>query len=249
MESRHIDLLSYLIFAVSLGLIAGCILLGIPLYYGFAGGVAFSLIVLCKKGYRLKALNDMMLTGIKDCYTLFIIIILIGTTVSLWLASGVVPTLMYYGFEYIKQINYVLACFIVTAVISVVMGTAVGTVSTIGIALIGIGKGFSIPADVLLGAVVSGAFVADRISPLSGLVNLMLKTTDIKYRDYIKSMLRTLVPSIIIASAIYYFIGKGYMGDINPERIAVYQENIRNIFVISPFLLILPLVIIALAVS
>lgn len=248
MKGKEIDSLSYIIFIVSLGLIAVCIMLDIPLYYGFAGAVVFSAAVLCKKGHELRSLSSMMLAGIKDCSVLFAVITLIGVTVSLWLSSGIVPTLMYYGFEYIKHINYVLACFIVTAIISVVMGTAVGTVSTIGIALIGIGKGFSIPDQLLLGAVISGAFVADRISPLSGLVNLTIKTTEIRYREYIRSMLNTLLPTLIIVAFVYYYLGKGYMSEIDPGRLAIYQENIGRAFVVTPYLLLLPLMVIIMAV-
>lgn len=243
-----IDLFSYLIFAVSLGLIGGCILLDIPLYYGFLASVAFSIVMLQKKGYELKSLINMVFEGVKDCSILLAIITLIGATVSMWLASGVVPALMYYGFEYVKHTNFLLASFLITSGISVVMGSAVGTVSTIGIALLGIGKGFEIPEQVVLGTVISGAFVADRISPISGLVNLMLKTTELQYRDYVKSMLKTLIPSLAIASAIYYFMGRGYLSQISPERISMYQENIGQAFVISPWLLILPILIITLAV-
>jgi len=249
MIESKVDLNSYLIFAGSLGLIGLCILLNIPLHFGFIGAVIFTVVMLTRKGYVIKALNSMMLAGIKDCSKLFITISLIGVTVSVWLSSGIVPALMYYGFDYIKHINYVLACFSVTAVISIVIGTAVGTVSTVGLALIGIGKGFGIPDQLLLGAVVSGAFVADRISPISGLVNLMLKTTDIKYRAYIKSMQSTLIPSLVTAIAVYYFMGKDYMSVVNPEKIALFQKNISTAFVITPVLLLVPLAVITMAVS
>ncbi len=248
MVENKVDSSAYLIFIVSLGLIGACILLSIPLYCGFAGAVVFSSAMLVRKGHELKTLNNMMFTGIRDCSKLMIIITLTGATVSIWLSSGIVPTLMFYGFEYIKHINYVLACFLVTAVISVVMGTAVGTVSTIGIALIGIGKGFAIPDQLLLGAVVSGAFVADRISPISGLVNLMMKTTDLKYREYAKSLMNTLIPSLIIAGAAYYFIGKDYMSVTDPAKIAIFQENIGSAFVITPILLLLPIIVITMSV-
>lgn len=248
MEESKVDLNSYLIFIVSLGLIGICILLGIPLYLGFVGAVAFTSAILIKKGFKLKTLSNMMLTGIKDCSKLMVIITLTGATVSIWLSSGIVPTLIYYGFEYIKHINYILACFIVTSVVSVVMGTAVGTVSTVGIALMGIGKGLAIPDYLLLGAIVSGAFVADRISPISGLVNLMLKTAELKYREYIKSMLNTLIPSLAIAVAVYYFIGKDYMSVIDFTKIAAFQENIYRTFTITPVLLLLPVLVITMSV-
>jgi NhaC family Na+:H+ antiporter len=247
MENK-VDIGSYLIFIVSLSLIGMCIALNIPLYWGFAGAVVFSSGMLVRRGYQLKALYNMMFTGIKDCSRLMIIITLTGATVAIWLSSGIVPTLMYYGFEYIKHINYVLACFLVTAVISVVMGTAVGTVSTIGIALIGIGKGFQIPDPLLLGAVVSGAFVADRISPISGLVNLLMKTIDFKYRAYAKSVLCTLIPSLAIAAAIYYYLGKGYMSVTDQMKITIFQGNINSAFVITPFLLLIPVIVITMAV-
>ncbi len=248
MVESKVDSNSYLIFIVSLGLIGICILVNIPLYLGFAGAVAFTAYMLTRKGYELKALNNMMLIGVKDCSKLMIIITLTGATVSIWLSSGIVPTLIYYGFEYIKHINYILACFVVTAVVSVVMGTAVGTVSTIGIALIGIGKGLAIPEYLLLGAIVSGAFIADRLSPISGLVNLTLKTTNLKYKEYIRSMLNTLIPSLVIAITVYYFVGKGYMSVIDLEKIAAFQENINKSFVITPILLLLPLLVITMSV-
>jgi len=234
MSKNEVDLSSYLIFIVSIGIIGICILLSLPLYFGFAGAVAFAAVILIRKGHKIRALNSMVLAGIKDCSKLLIIVTLTGATVSIWLSSGIVPTLMYYGFEYIKHINYILACFAVTAVVALVMGTSVGTISTIGIALIGIGKGFEIPIHILLGAIVSGAFFADRISPISGIVNLMIKTVGIKYNDYVKSLLNTLIPSIAIASAIYFFIGRDYMSVINPEKIAVLQNNIINAFEITP---------------
>lgn len=248
MTESKVDSGSYLIFAVSLGLIGLCILLAVPLYLGFFGAVVFSSAVLAKRGYKPRKLAAMMLAGIKDCISLFIIITLIGATVSIWMSSGIVPTLMYYGFGYVMNINYVLACFIITAVVSIVMGTAVGTISTIGIALIGIGKGFAIPDGLLLGAVVSGAFVADRLSPLGGLVNLTFKTVELSYREYVKSILKTLVPSIAVVAVVYYFFGRGYMSS-DPARIAELQENISRAFVIKPALLLLPVIVMTLAVS
>lgn len=249
MTESKVNTNSYLIFTVSLGLIGLCILLDIPLYLGFFGAVIFSSVLLVKKGHKLKELNNMMFSGIKDCRILFIVITLIGATVSIWLSSGIVPTLMYYGFKYVTHINYVLACFIITAVISVVMGTAVGTISTIGIALIGIGKGFAIPDGLLLGAVVSGAFIADRLSPLGGLVNLTLKTVELNYREYVRSILNTMVPSALAAAAAYHYLGKGYMSAIDVSKIATFQENLSRAFAIQPVLLLLPVAVLILAVS
>lgn len=248
MSENKVGSCFYLIIIVSLGLVGICISLDVPLYFGFAGAVLFTEAMLARKGHELKTLHNMILVGVRGCSKLIAIIMLTGITVSIWLSSGIVPTLIFYGFEYVKHINYILACFMVTAAVAVVMGTSVGTVSTIGIALIGMGRGFEIPLHILLGAIVSGAFFADRISPISGLVNLALGAVGIKYRDYLKSMLNTLIPSFLIAAAIYYFIGKGYISDINPEKIAMLQENLIKAFEITPVLLLLPLVVIAMSI-
>ncbi len=247
MENR-IGAKSYVIFFVSLGLIATCILFNIPLYFGFAGAIFFTSVVLVRAGYAPRTLVNMIIKGIKGCSKLIVIILLTGITVSIWLSSGIVPTLIYYGFEYVKHINFVLACFITTAAVAIVMGTSVGTISTIGIALIGIGKGYGIPAHLLLGAIVAGSFFADRLSPLSGIVNLVLKLLDLKYRDYLKSIARTLIPSFIISAVIYYFIGKGYLFVSDPERIELLQNSISSSYVINPFVLLIPLTVITMSV-
>lgn len=249
MNNRKQNAHSYLIFIICIVLIAGCIIYNIPFYFGFFGSVIFSVGMLARKGHSIKSMALMMMNGVRGCTIVFVIIILIGANISVWLASGIVPSLIFYGFEYIKQINFVLACYVVTAVISVVMGTAVGTISTIGIALLGIGKGLSIPAPILLGAIVSGAFVADRLSPVSGLVNLTIKTTEVDYGHYARSLLKTLVPTALITAGIYYFIGGRYMAVVDSSRLQFYQNNLHQGFSISPFLLLLPLAVIVLAIA
>ncbi len=88
------------------------------------------------------------------------------------------------------------------------MGTAFGTISSIGIALLALSKIFGIPNYILLGAIVSGAFIADKSSPLSNLFNLTIETVKINYKEAIISILKTLIPTYFISASIYYFIGK-----------------------------------------
>ncbi|WP_425447393.1 Na+/H+ antiporter NhaC family protein [Dethiothermospora halolimnae] len=239
---------TYIILITSFGLIASCIIFNISLVYGFLGAIIFSIIMLRKLGFALKELTNMMIKGIIEYKIIFIIVVLMGTTISIWLSSGTVPALIYYGFKYIQDTNYLLACFFITSIISVVMGTGLGTLSTMGIALLAIGKGLSIPSHILLGTMISGAFLADKISPISGLVNLNLKVTGVKYNQGIKSMMKTLVPVFILSSIIYYFIGENYTSQINPLEISKYQQNIMYSFSISPMLLILPVGVIVMSI-
>lgn len=206
-------------------------------------------IYLLHQGHDRKRLFNVARKGIKECSQLFFIIMLMGATISVWLSSGIVPSLIYYGFGYMKGVNLVLASFFSTMVISYVMGTACGTLSTIGIALLGIGKGLMIPAPVLLGAIVSGSFIADKIAPISSLTNLTIQITNTSYRDYIKASLKTLIPAVALSAIIYYIIGNSYGGSADMSTIQEYQSFIKEGFVISPFLLLFPIFVVILAFS
>lgn len=120
-----------------------------------------------KSGYSLKELWETALSAVKDVKRLLIIILFIGATTSIWLASGVVPTIMYYGFTYMEVSIFFWQHFLIMCLVSYFMGTAVGTLSTVGISLSGIGLSIGIPQSLMVGVLVSGAFIADKISPLS----------------------------------------------------------------------------------
>lgn len=235
---------SALILVLSFGLIGICVFLDISLVYGFAAGIAFLILFFIKKGYRASQLRSMITRGVLECRILYVLILLIGATVSIWLSSGVVPAMIYYGFEYMKGMNFLLGAFLIIGVSSIFMGTAVGTVSTIGVAVLGIGRGFGIPAHILLGVIVSAAFIADKISPISGLLNLTLTTTDTKYRETLKGMLPTLVPTLVLSGLFYYFLGRQFNIGGDTGKILEFQRAIENSFLISPYLLLMPIVIV-----
>lgn len=219
------------------------------LLLAFAIANTVTILLLLKKGYSLKNLFHMILEGILECKSVFIIILLMGATISVWLSSGIVPSLIYYGFSYMKGVNFILAAFLGTLIVSYVMGTACGTLSTIGIAMLGIGRGLGIPMPVLLGAIVSGSFIADKIAPISSLNNLTIQMTGVSYGEYLKSAVKTLIPAILLTAITYYFLGLKYSGGVDAEIISGYQCFISQAFCISPFFLLFPLLVIILAFS
>ncbi len=225
-----------------------CVIMGISLVYAFLLSTTFSSLMCMKNGISFKDIKSMVFSGINECKSLYIVILLIGATVSVWLSSGVVPTMIYYGLEYMKGMNLLFASFILISISSVFMGTAVGTISTIGVAIIGIGKGFGIPTHILVGVIVSGAFLADKISPISGLLNLTLTTTEITYKEAIKSAIYTIVPTMIICVIIYYFIGVKYQGIEGANTSIELTKAMSSEFFISPYLLLLPILMIVLSV-
>ncbi|MDF2677134.1 MAG: Na+/H+ antiporter NhaC [Bacillota bacterium] len=247
MKKNNLIINPLVVLIISTVFIICCIVLSVPLYMGFILGIIFTFIVLFKSGFELKLLMNTIFSALKQVKHLSIIILMIGATTSIWLSSGVVQTIMYYGFEQIKGINFLVAAFLIMVAVSVFMGTAVGTISTVGISLLGIGKGLDIPVEIVVGVLVSGGFIADKISPLSGLVNLIMSTVNINYKQYVKGLLITLIPTIIITAIIYYFIGKNYTFS-DYSQLEFYKTEISKVFNTSPILLILPLTIIVLSV-
>lgn len=235
------------IMVICLIFIIGSIIFSIPIYYGFLAGIIFTGAVLCKSGYAKKELWTTVISAIKEIKNLLVIILFIGATTSIWLASGVVPTIMYYGFSYMEGVNFLLAAFLIMCAVSLFTGTAVGTLSTVGISLSGIGLGMGIPQSVIVGVLVSGAFIADKISPLSGLVNLGMTTVNKSYKEVFSSMIITLIPTIIVTSAIYYILGLNYTTE-STGNLILYKEALGEGFNTNPILLILPLTVLTMSI-
>lgn len=236
---------SYLVSGFTLATIILSVAQGLSLLFAFSASLIFSIIVLAGSSGGVKALAAVAWDNVLQYRVLYLFILLIGANISVWMASGIVPAVMYYGFEYLAGTNFLLVAFLITGGMSIFMGTAVGTISTLGIALLGIGRGFGIPQGVLLGGLVSGAFLADKISPISGLLNLTMKVTELNYRQLFKSMAKTLLPVLAITGMVYLVLGARFpVSDSN--LILQYQESIQGAFNISPLLLLLPLAVILL---
>lgn len=238
----------YIMLIVCITPILICALLNISLVYAFSLSVLFALIISLKNGFTIKELKQMILKEISECKSLYIVILLIGATVSVWLSSGVVPSMIFYGLKYMDGMNILFSSFLLIAISSVFMGTAVGTISTIGIAILGIGKGFEIPTGLLVGVIVSGAFLADKISPISGLLNLTLTTTETSYKEMVKSSLKTIIPTIIICALIYYLMGNQYSNVSGYKSSIELMEAIKDEFLISPYFILVPVLIVILSI-
>lgn len=238
---------SLLLFLSIIVPISSCVLMSVSLVYGFAVALILEAVFLITSGIRISDIKTIILQSLIECKSIYILILLIGGTVSIWLGSGVVPTMIYYGSMLLEGSNILLMSFVITLIASTFMGTAVGTISTMGIAVLGIGSAFGIPTYIQLGAIVSGAFISDKIAPISGLLNLTMENTDTKYKGTVKNMLATLVPTMLITGALYYIIGTKYMGGVSSGQVADMQKMISDSFKISPVLLLIPVLIVVLS--
>lgn len=238
----------YLILIINVSFIAVCILLDTSLLFGFCLAILITAVILMYNGFALNNLFEIVAKGIKECSRIIVIILLIGALISMWMASGTVPAMIYYGLNFMKGTNLPMVGFLISAGVSIIMGTPLGTINTIGIALLAIGKGASIPVPMLLGAIVSGAFIGDKISPVSGLLNLTVKACGSDYRQCSKDVIMTLIPIATLCSIACYLLGLNYKADVTPSVVNMFQSSILSSYYISPVLLLLPAVIIVLSI-
>lgn len=177
------------------------------------------------------------------------VLIIVGMIIGVWIASGTVAALVYYGFMLLTPQVFLAAAMVLCAVVSLFLGTSWGTVGTVGLALMGIGAGFEIPPYWTAGAVVSGAFFGDKVSPLSDTTNLAPAVAGTDLFAHIRNMMPTTIPAMAIALSIYLLAGLVLVGpdSIAVDRIHTITASLTEHFVISPLLLLPPIVVIVLA--
>ena len=168
-----------------------------------------------------------------------LILLLIGMLSGAWMVSGVVPTIIVYGVQVVRPGFFLVAAAIVSAVVALVTGTSWSTCATIGVALMGIGSTLGIPPAWSAGAIISGAYFGDKLSPLSDTTILASSSTGVELFSHVRYMLRTTVPTFLIAIAVFAVAG-GTMatGTENAEKCV---EGLSSVFAITPWALIIPL--------
>ncbi len=179
------------------------------------------------------------------------ILMTVGMIIGVWILSGTVPLLIYYGLAILSPGIFLFASCLVCAIISLATGTSWGTVGTVGLALVGIGEGLGIPLYLTAGAVVSGAFFGDKMSPLSDTTNLAPAVCGTDLWSHIRGMMATAGPAMLVALALYAWIGMGYATDavMQSESVAQINATLQETFALTFWLLIPPIVVVVLAVK
>lgn len=240
--------LAYHLLITTIILILLGVVLNWSLLFSFISANIYSIIILNYNNYDIRTLLKTAFAETIQYKLLYLTIMLIGATVAIWLSSGTIATMIYYGFNYIDGINFLLFAFLVTTICSFFMGTAVGTFSTIGLILYSIGMVIGIPSPLIIGAIVSGSFISDKISPISGLVNINLKVSEVNYNNALCQSLKTLIPSILITALFYYFRGQAFVVQGHDQSLLTIQGELQKIFCIHPALFCLPVVILLLSI-
>lgn len=179
--------------------------------------------------------------NVSDTSVSIYILLLIGAMSGTWMISGIVPTLIYYGIQIISPKIFLLTACIISGVVSVLTGSSWTTIATIGIALLGIGRAEGFADGWIAGAIISGAYFGDKISPLSDTTVLASTVSRTPLFSHIKYMMYTTIPSISITLLVFLIAGF-FVNSLDSQNISQYTDALSNTFNISVFTLIVPVI-------
>lgn len=200
-------------------------------------------------GYKWEEIQKGIVKSISSAMASILILLMIGALAGTWMLSGVVPTMIYYGLQILNPTIFLFAACIVCAIVSIATGSSWTTAATVGIALIGIGKALEIHEGLVAGAILSGAYFGDKMSPLSDTTNLAPAMAGTDLFTHIRYMTITTVPSIVLALIIFLIIGFTNSADGVISEKAAILSALESKFYISGWLFIVPLAVVVLIVK
>ncbi len=215
----------------------------------FTSAIFAALIGMFVLKMKWSEIEEGIVDTIKMAMGAILILMIIGMVIGTWILSGVVPTMIHYGLLILSPKIFLLATLLMCSVVSLATGSSWTTAGTVGIALMGIGMSLSIPAPVIGGAIISGAYFGDKMSPLSDTTNLAPAMAGAKLFDHIKHMVYTTGPSYVISAILFTIVGMRYSADtIDLTMINQITEGLGMGFTINPLLLLVPVITIGIVV-
>ena len=202
-------------------------------------------------GFRNKVTYDQMIEAIgsnlKSTSGAILILLFVGALAGTWLLSGIIPAMIYYGLQILHPSIFLPACIVICAIISIATGSSWTTSATVGIALIGIGRALEIPVGMVAGAVISGAYFGDKLSPLSDTTNLAPAMAGSDLFTHIRYMTHTTVPSIIITLIVFLILGF-FQNTTGAADTDILLTSIKESFTINLGLFLVPVLVIFLII-
>ncbi len=211
-------------------------------------GAAIAAIIGFRNKVSYQAMMEDVSKNVKSTSSAIIILLLVGALSGTWLLSGIIPTMVYYGLQILHPTIFLPACVVICSVISIATGSSWTTSATVGIALIGIGSTLGMPIGMVAGAVISGAYFGDKLSPLSDTTNLAPAMAGTDLFTHIRYMMLTTVPTLALSLIIFVILGltQTTSGVNNNEATLL---AIKETFTISPWLFLVPVVVILLIIK
>ena len=235
-----VGMLSYCITVFGDGMLSGPSQLVLTLCTGVV--VAISMLVY-KQSWQ--SLENAMVVGISRSMSANLILLMVGGLCGTWMHSGIIPTMIYYGLEVISARWLLLTSCVLCALVSLCIGSSWTTIATIGVGLMGIGRTLGLEDGWVAGAIISGAYFGDKMSPLSETTNLASSISDVPLFTHIKNLLHTTVPTLLITLVAFTVVGLtgGGGADIDTNAAVEMQHHLNATFPITMWLLLLPLLV------
>jgi len=195
-------------------------------------------------------IQDGIIHGIFLAMDALLILMVVGTMIGTWILGGIVPCMIYYGLKILSPGIFLAATVLICSVVALGTGSSWSTVGTIGIALIGVGEGLGIPLPMVAGAIISGAYFGDKMSPLSDTTNLAPAVAGTDLFSHIRHMIYTTLPAYLITVILYIIIGLRFTsGNLDTVTIEKILQTLNSCFTIHPLLLIPPGLVILMVVK
>lgn len=198
---------------------------------------AIAALVGMKNGFSWQEIESGIIDTIKVSLQAILILLVVGSLIGAWILSGTVPSMIYYGVELMSPDYFYFTACLVCALLGFCIGSSWTVAGTLGIGLIGIAAALDLSLAISAGAIISGAYFGDKLSPLSETTNLAASLTNNNVFVHIQHMLWTTVPAIVITLTLFFFLGIGSSADVIPENIAELQKAMKQTFYISPLML------------
>lgn len=198
-------------------------------------------------GFTWKEVEACIVNGVHRIIIVTCILFLVGTLIGVWIQAGVIPLFLYWGLKLLSPSMFLVSTVLICAVFSLMTGTSFGTIGTAGLALLGVGEALGFPTGLTAGAIVSGAYFGDKMSPVSDTTNLASGITGTNIFSHIGSMLYTTVPATLVALGLYWYLGLNYSGGAMPDLTPITDALSAN-FNRSFLLALPPIVLVALAI-
>lgn len=194
-------------------------------------------------------IQSKILTTINSAMPSILILLLIGALGGAWIISGVIPMMIYYGVDIMHPSYFLVASVILCCIVSISTGSSWSTVATVGVAILGIGNAFGLNQGLVAGAIISGAYFGDKMSPLSDTTNLAPAIAGTDLFTHIRYMVITTTPTLILTLLIFGAIGIFHINDQTEINTGFIKEGIAGTFNTSPLLLLVPILLILIIIK
>ncbi len=218
---------------------------GLPIQLALLGGWFLALVVGKLIGYSYSEMQQFILEGINNGLEAILILLAVGALIGTWVSGGIVPGIVYYGLRIISPSIFLFAALFITAITSISTGTSWGSIGTAGIAMMGVGTGLGIEPALTAGAIISGAYIGDKVSPLSDSTVLAASMSRVGLVDHIRGMMPVTIPAFLIAAVGYLIAGFVLVDPTagDPTEIELILNGLSSTFNMNLFVLV-PIVIV-----